>query len=336
MYLIIKKFLFLFDPEFAHHVGMFGLRVINKLGLLSMICEKPKSSPREVFGIKFDNPVGLAAGLDKNAEYIDIMSKLGFGFLEVGTLTPLPQPGNMKPRSFRLTKEEAIINRFGFNNIGIDKAIDNIKNTKYSGVLGINIGKNFSTPIELAIEDYLIGFRKSYLYASYIAVNISSPNTKGLRKLQGDKFFEDLIKKIKSEQTKLNMLHNKYTPFVVKISPDTSDRDLDNICRNILKYDVDGVIATNTTTSRDLIKSNPIHNQEGGLSGRPLTQKSLKIQKYIFKKLNNRIPIIGVGGIMNADDGFEKIKNGADLIQIYSGLIFKGHKLINELCERIS
>ena len=271
MYVIVKKILFLFDPEYAHHLAIFGLRFIDKIGLLALICEKPKCVPRIVCGIKFENPVGLAAGFDKNAEYIDLMAKLGFGFIEVGTLTPLPQPGNAKPRSFRLTKEEGIINRFGFNNIGIDKAIENIKNIKFSGVLGINIGKNLNTPIEKAIEDYLVCFRKAYLYASYIVINISSPNTKGLRKLQSNKFFEDLIKEIKLEQTKLNLLHDKYIPFLVKISPDVNNTDLDNICSNILKYKVDGVIATNTTTSRDKVKSNSLYSEEGGLSGKPLT-----------------------------------------------------------------
>jgi len=335
MYVIIRKFLFLFDPEVAHHLAMFGLRILNKIGLLSFICNQHKLKPRTIFGIKFENPVGLAAGLDKNAEYIDIMAKLGFGFIEVGTLTPRAQPGNTKPRSFRLTKEKGIINRFGFNNVGIDRAIDNIKKSKYSGVIGINIGKNFNTPIEFAIEDYLIGFRKSYLYASYIAINISSPNTKGLRQLQGDEFFENLVKAIKSEQNKLNIYHNKYTPFLIKISPDAENSDLDNICKNILKYKVDGVIATNTTISRKMILTNRHHKEEGGLSGRPLTKKAMQTQLYIYKKLKNKVPIIGVGGIMNAEDGYERLKNGADLIQIYSGLIFKGHILIDELCKRI-
>ncbi len=335
MYLIIKKFLFLFDPEQAHHLAVYGLKILNKFGLLSLLCKRPQSARRKVFGIWFDNPVGLAAGFDKNAEYIDIMSKLGFGFIEVGTITPLPQPGNTKPRSFRLTNEEGIINRFGFNNIGIDKALDNIRSTKYNGVLGINIGKNFSTPIELAIDDYLICFRKAYLYASYIAINISSPNTKGLRKLQGNNFFEKLIKDIKSEQTRLNLMHNKYTPFVIKISPDASNADLDNICKIIKKYNVDGIIATNTTTTRDNVSLNKYHKEEGGLSGKPLLQKALKTQIYISKKLNNKIPIIGVGGIMNGKDGLDRINNGASLIQIYSGLIFKGHSLIYELCNRI-
>ena len=335
MYVIVKKILFLFDPEYAHHLAIFGLRFIDKIGLLALICEKPKCVPRIVCGIKFENPVGLAAGFDKNAEYIDLMAKLGFGFIEVGTLTPLPQPGNSKPRSFRLTKEEGIINRFGFNNIGIDKAIENIKNIKFSGVLGINIGKNLNTPLENAIEDYLICFRKAYLYASYIVINISSPNTKGLRKLQSNKFFEDLIKEIKLEQTKLNLLHDKYIPFLVKISPDVNNTDLDNICSNILKYKVDGVIATNTTISRDKVKSNSLYSEEGGLSGKPLTEMAMKTQKYICKRLKNKIPIIGVGGIMSADDGIDRIKNGANLIQIYSGLIFRGHRLIYEICKRI-
>ena len=335
MYLIIKKFLFLFDPEKAHHIAMFGLRVANTFGLLRLLPQVPKCKSRVLFNITFENPVGLAAGLDKNAEYLNIFSKLGFGFLEVGTITPLPQPGNSKPRSFRLTKEEGIINRFGFNNVGIDKAINNIKLSNFSGILGVNIGKNFSTPIESAAEDYLIGFRKSYLYATYIVINISSPNTKNLRQLQGYDFFEKLISSIKSEQNKLTKYHNKYTPFLVKISPDASDQDLVNICNIALKFKVDGIIATNTTIERDSVTLNPQHKESGGLSGKPLYAKALKTQKYICNRLQNKIPVIGVGGIMSGRDGVERLENGADLIQIYSGLIFKGHNLIHELCKKI-
>jgi len=335
MYLIIRKLLFLFDPEVAHHIAMCGLKIVNSLGLLCLLPQVPKCKSRVVFNIKFENPVGLAAGLDKNAEYLDILSKLGFGFIEVGTITPLAQPGNPKPRSFRLTEEEGIINRFGFNNVGIDRAINNIKSSNFSGILGINIGKNYSTPIESAADDYLICFRKSYLYASYIVINISSPNTKNLRQLQGYDFFENLISSIKSEQKKLCKYHNKYTPFLVKISPDTSINDLNNICDIALKFKVDGIIATNTTIKRETVKSNPQHVEEGGLSGKPLYEDALKTQIYIYQRLQKEIPIIGVGGIMSGDDGLNRLENGADLIQIYSGLIFKGHNLIHELCKRI-
>ncbi|MDC0423256.1 quinone-dependent dihydroorotate dehydrogenase [Methylophilaceae bacterium] len=334
MYSIIRFLLFLFNPETAHHIAMKSLRVADFFGLLSLIPSSSNGRSRIVFGIEFKNPVGLAAGLDKNAEYIDCLARLGFGFIEVGTLTPRPQPGNPKPRSFRLTKERGIINRFGFNNIGIDKAILNIQRSKYKGVLGINIGKNFDTPIEAAINDYITCFRKAYDYATYIVINISSPNTKNLRRLQEEDFFEDLIRAIKLEQSALVKKYNKYVPFLVKISPDGEVNELDNIVRLLLKYNIDGVIATNTTLARDGIPQSDFRNEVGGLSGQPLRLRALKTQKYLYKGLKGKVPIIGVGGIMNASDGEERINEGAELIQIYSGLIFKGYRLIHELCER--
>ena len=334
MYSIFRFLLFLFNPETAHHIAMKSLRAADFFGLLSIIPPPSNGRSRIVFGINFKNPVGLAAGLDKNAEYIDCLAKLGFGFIEVGTLTPRPQPGNPKPRSFRLTKEQGIINRFGFNNIGIDKAILNIQSSKYKGVLGINIGKNFDTPIEEAINDYIICFRKAYDYANYIVINISSPNTKNLRRLQEEDFFERLISAIKLEQSNLVRKYNKYVPFLVKISPDGEVNELDNIVRLLLKYNIDGVIATNTTLARDGVPQSHFRNEAGGLSGEPLRVRALKTQQYLYKGLKGRVPIIGVGGIMKASDGEERINEGAELIQIYSGLIFKGYRLIHELCER--
>jgi len=334
MYSIFRFLLFLFNPETAHHIAMKSLRAADFFGLLSIIPPPSNGRSRMVFGINFKNPVGLAAGLDKNAEYIDCLAKLGFGFIEVGTLTPRPQPGNPKPRSFRLTKEQGIINRFGFNNIGIDKAILNIQSSKYKGVLGINIGKNFDTPIEEAINDYIICFRKAYDYANYIVINISSPNTKNLRRLQEKDFFESLISAIKLEQSNLVRKYNKYVPFLVKISPDGEVNELDNIVRLLLKYNIDGVIATNTTLARDGVPQSHFRNEAGGLSGEPLRVRALKTQQYLYKGLKGRVPIIGVGGIMKASDGEERINEGAELIQIYSGLIFKGYRLIHELCER--
>jgi dihydroorotate dehydrogenase len=334
MYSIVRFLLFLFNPETAHHIAMKSLRAADFFGLLSLIPPPSNGRSRIVFGINFKNPVGLAAGLDKNAEYIDCLAKLGFGFIEVGTLTPRPQPGNPKPRSFRLTKEQGIINRFGFNNIGIDKAILNIQSSKYKGVLGINIGKNFDTPIEEAINDYIICFRKAYDYANYIVINISSPNTKNLRRLQEEDFFESLISAIKLEQSNLVRKYNKYVPFLVKISPDGEVNELDNIVRLLLKYNIDGVIATNTTLARDGVPQSHFRNEVGGLSGEPLRVRALKTQQYLYKGLKGRVPIIGVGGIMKASDGEERINEGAELIQIYSGLIFKGYRLIHELCER--
>lgn len=333
MFSIIRYLLFLFDPEIAHHIAMKSLKVADFFGLLSFLPSPAPSKPRVVFGIEFKNALGLAAGLDKNAEYIDCLSKLGFGFIEVGTLTPRAQPGNPKPRLFRLTNEEGIINRFGFNNVGIDKAILNIKSSKFTGVLGINIGKNFDTPIEDAINDYLICFRKAYQYASYIVINISSPNTQNLRKLQDESFFEGLISRIKLEQEAQARKHKKYVPFLIKISPDGSMKEMDNIIKLLIKYNIDGIIATNTTLSRNEVSESKFKDQAGGLSGEPLRSRALKTQKYLYKGLKGKIPIIGVGGIMQGKDAVERMDEGAELIQIYSGLIFKGYRLINELCE---
>ena len=333
MYRFIRSFLFLLNPELAHHISMKGLKLGCFFGLIRRI--NITSKPIMIMGLKFPNRVGLAAGLDKNAEYITPLSKLGFGFIEVGTVTPRSQPGNSKPRSFRLIKDEGIINRFGFNNVGIDQFIKNIKKAKFNGILGINIGKNFDTPIDRAVEDYLICFRKAYPYAGYIAINISSPNTKNLRHLQSDKYLETLLKVLKNEQKILHKKFKKLVPFVVKVSPDNSSNQLDSIAKLLLKYKVDGVIATNTTIDRKGLSNSKYSKEEGGLSGAPLNKKSTNVINHLNKCLDGKIPIIGVGGIITADDGIEKIKNGASLIQIYTGLIFKGHGLVNELRKAI-
>jgi len=333
MYRYIRSLLFLLNPELAHHISMKGLKLACFFGLIRR--KNITSKPIMIMGLKFPNRVGLAAGLDKNAEYITSLSKLGFGFIELGTVTPRSQPGNSKPRSFRLIEEEGIINRFGFNNVGIDQFIENIKKAKFKGVLGINIGKNFDTPIDRAVEDYLICFRKSYRYAGYIAINISSPNTKNLRHLQSDKYLEILLKSLKTEQKILHKKFKKLVPFVVKVSPDNSSKQLDSIAKLLLKYKVNGVIATNTTIDRKGILNSKYSMEEGGLSGAPLNKKSTNVIKHLNKCLDGKIPIIGVGGIITADDGIEKIKNGASLIQIYTGLIFRGHELVNELRKAI-
>ena len=314
MYRYIRSLLFLLNPELAHHISMKGLKLACFFGLIRG--KNISSKPIMIMGLKFPNRVGLAAGLDKNAEYITPLSKLGFGFIEVGTVTPRSQPGNSKPRSFRLIKEEGIINRFGFNNVGIDQFIKNIKKAKFKGVLGINIGKNFDTPIDRAVEDYLTCFRKAYRYAGYIAINISSPNTKNLRHLQSDKYLAILLKSLKDEQKILHKKFKKLVPFVVKVSPDNSSKQLDSIAKLLLKYKVNGVIATNTTIDRKSILNSKYSIEEGGLSGAPLNKKSTNVIKYLNKRLNGKIPIIGVGGIISANDGIEKIKNGASLIQI--------------------
>ena len=333
MYRFIRSFLFLLNPELAHHVSMKGLKLACFLGLIRG--KSITSKPIMIMGLKFPNRIGLAAGLDKNAEYITPLSKLGFGFIEVGTVTPRSQPGNSRPRSFRLIKEQGIINRFGFNNVGIDQFIKNVKKANFKGVLGINIGKNFDTPIDKAVEDYLTCFRKAYRYAGYIAINISSPNTKNLRHLQSDKYLEILLKSLKYEQKILHKKFKKLVPFVVKVSPDNSSKQLDSIAKLLLKYKVNGVIATNTTIDRKGILNSKYSMEEGGLSGAPLNKKSTNVIKHLNKCLDGKIPIIGVGGIITADDGIEKIKNGASLIQIYTGLIFRGHELVNELRKAI-
>ena len=333
MYRYIRYLLFLLNPEIAHHISMKGLKLACFFGFIRR--KNITSKPIMIMGLKFPNRVGLAAGLDKNAEYIKPLSKLGFGFIEVGTVTPRSQPGNSKPRSFRLIEEEGIINRFGFNNVGIDQFIENIKKAKFKGVLGINIGKNFDTPIDRAVDDYLTCFRKAYQYAGYIAINISSPNTKNLRHLQSDKYLEILLKSLKTEQKILHKKYKKLVPFVVKVSPDNSSKQLDSIAKLLIKYKVNGVIATNTTIDRKGILKSKYSMEEGGLSGAPLNKKSTNVIKHLNKCLDGKIPIIGVGGIINADDGIEKIKNGASLIQIYTGLIFRGHELVNELRKAI-
>ena len=321
MYRYIRPLLFLLNPELAHHISMKGLKLACFLGLIRG--KNITSKPIMIMGLKFPNRVGLAAGLDKNAEYIAPLSKLGFGFIEVGTVTPRSQPGNSKPRSFRLIEEEGIINRFGFNNVGIDQFIENIKKAKFNGVLGINIGKNFDTPIDKAVEDYLACFRKAYRYAGYIAINISSPNTKNLRHLQSDKYLEILLKTLKNEQKILRKKFKKLVPFVVKVSPDNSSKQLDSIAKLLLKYKVNGVIATNTTIDRKGVLNSKYSMEEGGLSGAPLNKKSTNVIKHLNKCLDGKIPIIGVGGIITVDDGIEKIKNGASLIFIMLLIITK-------------
>ena len=334
MYIILRKLLFLINPEIAHHLVFNILKFLNFIKILSFI-NKQKIDPIMIFGINFKNKIGVAAGLDKNGEYIEILDKFGFGFIEIGTVTPRAQSGNPKPRLFRLIKHEALINRFGFNNIGIDKVVENIKKSNFSAILGINIGKNFDTEINNAVDDYLICFRKAYKVADYISINISSPNTKNLRDLQTEENLNLLIKHLKSEQNKLSKLHQKYTPFLVKISPDLEHIHLDIICKILIENNVDGIIATNTTIDRVDIFSSKYSQEDGGLSGMPLKNKSTSVLKYISNKVQGKLKIIGVGGISSFKDAKEKFDNGADLIQIYTGLIYKGLGLIDEIYRGI-
>lgn len=336
MYSLIRKALFCLPAEASHRVSLPLLDASHKLGLLPLLRGKTVScEPLEVMGIQFPNPVGLAAGLDKNAEHIDALAALGFGFIEVGTLTPRAQLGNPKPRLFRLRSERAIINRMGFNNKGIDHALAQIARSDFNGVLGINIGKNFDTPVERAADDYLLGMRKSYAAASYIVVNLSSPNTPGLRSLQFGDELRRLLTMLKTEQSTLSREHGKKVPLAVKIAPDLSDDEVRLIAEALLDNEIEAVIATNTTLERDLVQSSVYRNEAGGLSGAPLVDKSNRVIRVLHDALGGKIPIIGVGGILSGADAAAKIEAGASLVQIYSGFIYRGPELIGESIQAI-
>lgn len=329
-YSLIKPLLFKLDAERAHDLTLAGLRLAERYGILPTAATL-SSQPRQVMGLNFPNPVGLAAGLDKNGAVIDGMAALGFGFIEVGTVTPRPQPGNPKPRLFRLPEAQAVINRFGFNNHGVDQLINNVQACKFKGILGINIGKNFDTPNERALDDYLICMQKVYAYASYITVNISSPNTKNLRALQEKEALSHLLAGLKQAQTALVQQHGKYVPLTLKIAPDLTAEQVVEIADLLLQHQIDGVIATNTTLSRDAVQGLPNSQETGGLSGAPVRLASTSVIKQLTAQLQGALPIIGVGGILSGEDAKQKIEAGASLVQLYSGLIYRGPQLIHEV-----
>ncbi len=333
IYTQLRPLLFKLDAETAHALTLKMLKIANVVGINKLLYPAIPNKPVNVMGLEFKNPVGLAAGLDKNGDYIDGLAALGFGFIEIGTVTPRPQPGNPKPRLFRLPEQQAIINRMGFNNLGVDHLINQVIRCQYKGILGINIGKNFDTPIDNAVDDYLIGFRKAYLAASYITLNISSPNTKNLRQLQQADESRKLISTLKEEQTKLHQQFNKYVPLVLKIAPDLNADEIGQIARLLLEFEIDGVIATNTTIDRDMIADHPFANEAGGLSGKPVKDKSTTVVKSLSEILQDNIPIIAAGGILTPEDAQEKFTAGASLVQIYSGLIYKGPHLIKEIID---
>ena len=333
MYSVVRSVLFQFSAETAHDLTLEGLSAGARLRLLPALAPKVASLPVTVMGLEFANPVGLAAGLDKNAAAIDGLAALGFGFVEVGTVTPRPQPGNPKPRLFRLANAEAIINRMGFNNHGVDHLVENVKKAKFKGVLGINIGKNFDTPVEDAASDYVICMQKVYAYASYIAVNISSPNTPGLRDLQYGESLSQLLSVLKQEQTALEKTHGRYVPLAVKISPDMDDEQLQGVAHCLLEHKIDGVIATNTTISRQGVADLEFGNEAGGLSGLPVKQKSTQTIADLFAILGEQVPIIGVGGVSSGADALEKLAAGAKLVQVYSGLIYQGPGLVKQCVD---
>jgi len=335
MYSLIRPALFALDAETAHHLTLGSLRVLNSLGLSSLLASSTSNDPRTAMGLTFPNPVGLAAGLDKNGACINGLAALGFGFIEIGTVTPLSQTGNPGPRLFRLPQAGAVINRMGFNNEGVDRLIANVKRARYRGILGINIGKNAFTPIARASEDYLICLRKVYEHASYVAVNISSPNTANLRQLQSGDELDALLSQLKAEQQKLAQQYGKYVPLAVKIAPDLDPEQIRQIAAQLIKHRIDGVIATNTTLSREGVENLAHGAEPGGLSGAPLRDRSTAVIRQLAAELQGALPIIGVGGILSGADAAEKINAGASLVQIYSGLIYRGPALVAECAEAL-
>jgi dihydroorotate dehydrogenase len=334
-YPLLRPLLFSLDPETAHEVTLKLLNAAHHSGLAKLVYPVIADKPVTVMGLIFKNPVGLAAGLDKNGDYIDALAALGFGFVEIGTVTPRPQLGNPKPRLFRLPEHQAIINRMGFNNHGIDHLLAQVKHSYYSGILGINIGKNADTPIENATEDYLIGFRKAASTASYITLNISSPNTKNLRQLQQGDEIKNLLTALKEEQLKHQQIHGNYVPLVLKIAPDLTTDEISHIARLLLAFEIDGVIATNTTIARDKIAGHPLANEAGGLSGAPVKDSATAVVRGLAAELNGKIPIIAAGGILSTADAQEKLAAGASLVQIYSGLIYRGSQLIEDIVNSL-
>jgi dihydroorotate dehydrogenase len=335
LYRIARTGFFQLDAEKAHDLAIENFKRLNGTPLDIFYRQHLPNRPVECMGITFKNPVGLAAGLDKNGECIEAFGAMGFGFIEVGTVTPRPQPGNDKPRLFRLVQAEGIINRMGFNNLGVDHLVENVKKAKYDGVIGINIGKNKDTPIENGADDYLICMEKVYQHAGYIAVNISSPNTPGLRSLQYGDALDELLAVLKEKQSELAKVHDKYVPLALKIAPDLSDEEIKQICASLLKNKIDGVIATNTTLDRSLVSGMKYANEAGGLSGRPVQLRSTEVIKALYKELGDQIPIIGVGGIDSYVSAKEKLFAGAKLVQVYSGFIYKGPRLVRDIVKNL-
>ncbi|MFM2177626.1 MAG: hypothetical protein RL015_1724 [Verrucomicrobiota bacterium] len=335
LYPALKPWLFKMDAEHAHEWTTRMMRVANGLGLLTAGQETLVSKPVECLGLKFPNALGLAAGMDKSASAVEAWSALGFGFVEVGTLTPRPQPGNPKPRLFRLPEHEALINRMGFNNVGIHAAVKRLEKRRTKAVVGVNIGKNFDTPNEAAVNDYLYCLKVAYPVADYIAVNISSPNTKGLRDLQAEESIRQLLAALKKEQASLQTEHGKKVPVLVKIAPDLEGAQIEALARVFNELAVDGVIATNTTISRAAVVGHPLENEAGGLSGAPVKQRSTEVIRAFRELLREQTPIIGVGGILSGADAAEKMQAGASLVQVYSGLVYRGPGLVRDVLETI-
>jgi dihydroorotate dehydrogenase len=338
MYGLMRSLLFTLPTETSHLIAMGSLdwaRALQLHGLLGG-ARAGTGEPVTVMGIEFPNALGLAAGLDKNADHIDGLAALGFGFIEIGTVTPRPQPGNPLPRLFRLPEQQAIINRMGFNNKGMDYALDKIRRSHFKGVLGINIGKNFDTPVDKAADDYLIGLTKAWAQASYVVVNLSSPNTPGLRSLQYGEDLRRLLDVLKQAQHSLMLADGRHVPLVIKIAPDLNNEEIGLIAASLLEFAVDGVTATNTTLSRVGVENNPLNTQAGGLSGAPVRAASTRVIRELNRALDGKLPIIGVGGIGSLQDAREKLQAGASLLQTYTGFIYGGPPLVREIVEGLN
>jgi len=333
LYPALRPLFFTLPPETAHDAALRALDLAARAGLANLVAAPAATArgPVSAMGIAFPNRVGIAAGLDKNGAHVDGLGTLGCGFIEVGTVTPRPQAGNPRPRMFRIPAARALINRMGFNNDGADRLVENLARTRWRGVLGINIGKNFDTPLERATEDYLACLRKVYASAHYVTVNVSSPNTRGLRSLQLGDELEALLGALKAEQARLAAMHGRYVPLALKIAPDLADGEIAGIAAKLLAHGIDGVIATNTTTSRSGVAGMPHAREEGGLSGAPLFDRSTAVVALLAKELAGRVAIIGCGGILGAADVRAKIAAGATLVQLYTGLVYRGPELIGEL-----
>lgn len=330
MYSLARPLLFSLAPERAHELTLSMLKSAHRMGAIR---QTVAAKPVTCMGIEFPNPVGLAAGLDKNGAYIDALAGLGFGFIEIGTITPKPQEGNPKPRLFRIPQAKAIINRMGFNNDGVDQLVENVKAAKFKGILGINIGKNATTPVEDAVSDYLVCLEKVYNYASYITVNISSPNTKNLRSLQSGHALTELLETLKKRQLELAEELQLYVPLVLKVAPDLEASDIEFIASQLLQFKIDGLIVTNTTLSREGVEGLPFGDEAGGLSGAPVFEKSTACLAAFSKILQGKIPLIGVGGILSGEQAVAKQQAGASLVQIYSGMIYTGPILIKDCVD---
>jgi len=334
-YHLMRSLLFKLDAEKAHNMGLKGMNILETTGLSSLLYPATPATPVHIMGLKFPNAVGLAAGLDKNGDYIEALAALGFGFIEIGTVTPRPQDGNPKPRIFRLPEAEAIINRMGFNNLGVDHLIEQVKIAQTKAILGINIGKNFDTPVENAVDDYLIGLNKVYPHADYVTINISSPNTPGLRTLQFGDTLNALLSALKEKQLQLQQHYDRYVPMAVKVAPDLETDEVVELSQAFTEFEIDAVIATNTTLSREGVANLQYGDEAGGLSGRPVFEKSTEIVRQFRQALPEHMPIIAAGGIMSGDDAAQKIAAGANLVQIYSGLIYQGPKLVSDIIKTI-